>query len=117
MRYSGIAIGLLLVLLSVGLVSCVKYHGTFSVANNASETITQVTVSICGQTIELSDIKPKESVSSSFEVTSDSHYVVRVEFRSGRTLVGEGGYVTNGMNFRHEISVTDNEVRVTGGGT
>lgn len=111
-----LTISLIFVSFCAGLVSCTSNYGEFLLVNNSSEEIAHIDVLICGQTIKLRDIKPTESANGSFKVTSDSHYVVQVEFRSGKTLVGEDGYVTNGMNFRHKISVTDTEIKVTGGG-
>jgi hypothetical protein len=81
--------------------------------NKADEPIVRATVAICGQTIELKDIQPGESVSGSYDVTSDSHYTIEIEFQSGKHLRKETGYVTSGMDFQHEITVTGSDIDVT----
>ena len=95
------------------LASCTSNQGNFSLVNKATESIAHVSVGICGQTIELNGIKSNDRLTGSYKVTSDSHYTIEVEFQSGRKIKKETGYVTNGMNFRHEITVTDSDIRIT----
>lgn len=93
--------------------SCVAYKGSFLLINRAKEPIARALVTICEQTIELKDIQPTKSASGSYDVKSDSHYDVMVEFRSGIKLQKRDGYVTNGFDFKDEITVTDIDINVT----
>jgi hypothetical protein len=70
-------------------------------------------VEICGQTIELTAIKPNDSAAGAYKVTSDSHFTIDIEFQSGRKIRTETGYVTSGVEFRHEITVTDSDIQIT----
>lgn len=58
--------------------------GSFLLSNKSKESIAQALVTVCGQTIELKRIQPSNSASGSYDVKSDSHYDVRVEFDSGK---------------------------------
>lgn len=93
--------------------ACTHNKGSFLLLNKSKESIARALVTVCGQTIELKSIKPTNSASGSYEVKSDSHYDVRVEFDSGRKLRKEIGYVTNGLDFNHEIVVTDTDIEIT----
>jgi len=86
--------------------------GHFLLVNNASEPIAYASVSICGQTVQLWDVLPNKSADGSYRVTSDSHYTIRVEFRSGGRLEREIGYVTSGMDFNDRIIVTDSDIEL-----
>jgi len=86
--------------------------GRFLLVNNAAEPIGHASVSICGQTIQFRDIEPNKSAHGSYRVTSDSHYTIRLKFKSGRTLQKEAGYVTNGMNFNDQIIITDTDIEL-----
>lgn len=111
MRYPALIIGTIIAVLLV--VSCTANKGNFSLVNKTKEPITRASVLICGQKIELKDIRPSGRASGSYEVKSDSHYTVEVEFLSGKKIRKETGYVTNGMDFRHEITVTDLDIEIT----
>ena len=92
--------------------SCVANKGGFLLINKAKEPITQALVTVCGQTIELRDVQPGKSGAGSYEVKSDSHYDVRIEFQSGKKLQKGVGYVTNGLDFHHEIVITDTNIEM-----
>lgn len=92
--------------------ACVTNNGSFLLINMAKEPIVRTLVTICGQTIELRNIQPQKSALSFYQVKSDSHYNVNIEFQSGRHLQKEGGYVTNGIDFRHKIIVTDTDIEI-----
>lgn len=81
--------------------------------NKASESISRVSISICGQTIRMSEIQFGGTAQGSYEVTSDSHYTISVEFYSGKKIQKDIGYVTRGMNFWHEITITDSDIQIT----
>ncbi len=93
--------------------SCAYNKGSFLLINKAKEPIAQALVTICGQTIELKDIQPTKSASGSYKVKSDSHYDIRVEFQSGKKLQREVGYVTSSVDYQHEITVTDTDIKIT----
>lgn len=95
------------------LISCTTNKGSFSLVNKTKEPIARASVAICGQTIELKDIQPNKSAAGSYEVKFDSHYTIQVEFQSGKKLQKETGYVTNGMDFQHEITITDSDIEIT----
>lgn len=95
------------------LTSCTTNKGQFSLINKSTEPIVQASVEICGQMIRMTNIQPGNSASGSYEVRADSHYTIQVEFQSGKRLRRETGYVTNGMDFQHEISVSDSDVTIT----
>ncbi len=86
--------------------------GQFSLKNNASETISFASITICNQTIKLMNIQPGENVSGSYDVKSDSHYTIKIELQSGKSFLKEIGYVTNGMDFQHEILVTNSSIEI-----
>jgi hypothetical protein len=86
--------------------------GKFSLLNRATETIVRASVTICGQTIELANIPPEVRAEKFYRVTSDSHYSIQVEFKSGKKLLKETGYVTNGASFDDEIVVTGSTIEV-----
>jgi len=94
------------------MISCAVNKGSFVLINHAKEPIERAIVVVCGQTVELKDIKPTKSASGSYMVTSDSHYDIRVVFLSGRELEKGIGYVTNGMDFHHEFVVTDTNIEM-----
>ncbi|RFC37231.1 MAG: hypothetical protein DID92_2727743295 [Candidatus Nitrotoga sp. SPKER] len=92
--------------------SCVANKGNFLLINKAKEPISQALVTVCGQTIELRDIQPGISEAGSYEVKSDSHYDVRIKFQSGKKLQKGVGYVTNGLDFHHDIVITDTNIEM-----
>lgn len=95
------------------LISCTANHGNFTLVNKAMEPIARASVTVCGQTIELTNIQPNKSAEGSYTVKSDSHYSIQVEFQSGKKLHKDTGYVTNGMDFQHEIVITDSDIELT----
>lgn len=110
MRISIIATSAILSILLMG--SCIPNKGSFSLTNKNNEPISLALVTICKQTIELKDILPTKSATGSYEVKSDSHYNIRIEFQSGKKLRKEIGYVTNGLDFHHEIVVTETDIEI-----
>ena len=108
MRVSVIAI--CAVFLVLVMASCTANKGSFLLINKAKEPILRGLVTVCGQTIELKDIQPTKSAPGSYKVKFDSHYDIRIEFQSGKKLRKNIGYVTNGLDFHHEIVVTDMDI-------
>lgn len=111
MKHFALSIGVIIAALLM--ISCTTGKRNFSLINKAQEPIARALVKICGQTIELRNINPRNSAAGSSDVKSDSHYAIEVEFRSGKKLRKETGYVTNGMDFQHDISVTDSDIEIT----
>ncbi len=93
--------------------SCTSNTGDFALVNKANETIARASVEISGQKFEFMDVEPNETVLSSYEVRFDSHYTIEIEFQTGRLLQKETGYVTSGMDFQHEITVTSSNIELT----
>lgn len=96
--------------------SCAPYKGEFLIINEANETIKRAIVSVCGQTIELKGLQPTQKAFGLYDVKSDSHYAVTVEFESGRKLQKDVGYVTSGLDFHDKIVVTDKDILIVGDG-
>lgn len=84
--------------------------GVVLLSNESSETIASVQVSVCGQTFRFSDVVKGRFAFARYDVASDSHYEVKVAFRSGRAMESEIGYVTNGGDFFDVIEITDDKI-------
>lgn len=93
--------------------ACTEYSGRVILVNKSSDIISQATVSICDQVMKFYDINPNNSKEDGYRVRSDSHYLIEVKFKSGKTIKRETGYVTNGMNVYHKITITDNDLTIT----
>ena len=91
-----------------------KDEGKFNVVNKATEPIDQLEISICGQTSKFSNLKPGDVVSGSYGVKADSHFTIVGQFKSGKKINKEDGYVTNGFDYSHEIEVGESDVAVKG---
>lgn len=101
-----------LTLASLVMAACDSNKGSFLLRNNSKYSIARVQVLVCGQMIELKEIQVGKSRTGVYKVRSDSHYDVRVEFDSGKKLQKEVGYVTNGFDFNHEITITDTDIEI-----
>ena len=89
------------------------YKGQFKLINNSGKVITIVRVEICGQTIEIKDIKQKAKHQGVYNVISDSHYDVTVHFASGEKLEKKLGYVTRGFDYKHTLTVTEKDITLS----
>jgi hypothetical protein len=87
-----------------------RSKGQVSVVNGALEPISTVSVQICGQVIALQDIGPSGSAAGGYKANCEGHYVVDVQFQSGRKLHSEIGYVTGGFDFSHQIEVSSSAI-------
>ena len=87
--------------------------GQFIFINDSNELISHATVEVCGQLIEVKNIKPHEEFNGTFKVKGDSHYKVIVSFASGKEIKDELGYVTHGFNYRLTIAVTDSKISIS----
>ncbi len=108
-----LVLGVAATLVALFLISCANGKGSFSLVNKTKEPIARASVAICGQTIKLKDIQPNTSAAGFYKVTGDSGYTIEVEFQSGKTLRKETGYVTNGVDFQDEITVTESDIEIT----
>jgi hypothetical protein len=97
------------------LISCTPHHGAFSLTNKSGEPLANAAVLVRRQLIAFTDIAPGATVNGTYSVRSDSDLKITIEFKSGRILRKEAGYVANGMNFHHVITVTGSDVEVVEG--
>jgi hypothetical protein len=100
------------VLLVLSASACTENKGSFTLINNSKEMIKLAVVSVCGQTFRLSNINPSQSAPADYKVRADSSYDVAIDFESGRKIHKTVGYVTNGMDFHHDIAVSDTDVAI-----
>lgn len=117
MRQSSVSIFWIVSAILVTSLACAPNKGTVSVTNKSSEMITRAIVVICGQTLEISNLDPSKTKSMSYRIECEGHYSVNVEFRSGRHLEKNVGYVTSGFDMHHEIVVLDADILSSGGVT
>ena len=87
--------------------------GEVILRNSTSQTIAHATIEICNQTIEIDNIKPHKDYRNTFRIRSDSHYKVIVSFPSGKKMRKELGYVTQGFDFSHIITVSDSGISIS----
>ena len=86
--------------------------GTFSVKNIGPETVTHVTVTISNQTFTFKAVQPTAIIIQSYNVTGDSGFVVSAQTHSGKTITAADGYVTNGMDFKHDIIIDADAIKI-----
>jgi len=84
--------------------------GEVHISNEATERVVKGEVEICDQQYKFEGIKPRESKVIHYKVKSDSHYKITVEFESGKKMVKEVGYVTNGMDFKDALIIKDSDI-------
>jgi len=94
------------------IISCETNKGNFLLINNSNDAISTASVKVCGQSIEFSNIPHLKSVVGSYMVKSDSHFDIVVKFNNGKEIHKQIGYVTNGVNFRYEIIVTETDIKL-----
>ena len=87
----------------------------FTFVNKSNQVIRRASVNVCGQYFEYKDMQPEQGTSGNFKVSCEGHYTIDVELRSGKKMHKEVGYVTSGMNFKDEITVTSSDVHITSG--
>ena len=92
-----------------------KNEGKFNLVNKANESLDILAVSICGQTSKFKDLKPGDTAQASYQVKGDCHFSITGQFKSGKKINKEDGYVTSGFNFSHEIEINDSDIDIKGG--
>ena len=102
-----IAIGCALLLSVCAAVWLSDNRGEVNITNNSAERINHIEIEVCNQQFKLENIGIGESKLIRYEVKSDSHYRINVEFASGKKLEEEIGYITNGIDFKDLIVVKD----------
>jgi hypothetical protein len=90
-----------------------SYDGQVLILNAASEPVKNGELEVCGQKFLFGHIEQGKSKAIQYEVRSDSHYTLAVEFDSGRKLVKELGSVTSGRDFQDILTVKDVEASLT----
>lgn len=84
--------------------------GVVLLSNETSQEITSAHVTICGQEFEFSNVPKGGFAVARYNVTSDSHYDVKVLLRSGHRRDGKIGYVTHGADFFDVVEVSNEEL-------
>jgi len=111
MKYFLTLVGLLLG--TMFLFSCGHSRGSIVLINKTDETIVSALITIGEQQIALENIMPETSKTQSYEIRVDGHLNLRVEFISGKVIQKNIGYITNDVEFRHEITVSKSGIEVT----
>lgn len=68
-----------------------------TITNRSGRTITSLEVSLPWQTLRFEPIADGASLSRSFRIVSDAHFVIEGELADGTRLRAAEGYVTNGQ--------------------
>ena len=104
---------LLSIILVLFLSSCSnEYKGTFNIYNKSEKNISKISVKIADKSFTYKDIKINGYVNGTYLINSDSSYIIEVQFKSGLTLKKQLGYITNGMNFNHNIVITKKDINL-----
>ena len=89
-----------------------SYEGNVRIVNATGESIRSGELEVCSQKFKIGEIEPGKSFMVHYKVKSDSQYKLAVEFRSGRKLTRELGYVTNGRNFKDVLTLKEDDVSI-----
>ena len=82
----------------LALAGCVGRGNQVLVKNGSDEVCISITVSVCGSSWTIENLAPGETEEFTVVYTSDDHFQVIAENENGRTLEGNFGYVTHGIN-------------------
>jgi hypothetical protein len=83
-----------------------------TVANNSSEVLERVVVSVYHHTYSAEGLPPGASFTFTFNA-GDDHYHVDAQLASGNRLVSDVGYVTTGVRQKDRIEIRADEIRIT----
>ena len=89
-----------------------SYSGEVLIMNSATESIENGQLEVCGQTFKFGKLNRGKSTTIQYSVKSDSHFRIFVEFSSERRMSKELRYVTNGLDFIHVLTLTDNDASI-----
>ncbi|MCS6302259.1 MAG: hypothetical protein H8K07_01125 [Nitrospira sp.] len=92
--------------------TALSYVGEVLIINSATEPIKNGQVEVCGQKFQLGEIGQGKTKAIQYKVRSDSHFALIVEFVSGKKVSKELGYVTSGRDFKHVLTLKDDEVSI-----
>src|SRR5262249_17207950 len=95
-------------------IGCGHGNADVTIANNAHEAISGVSVTMCGQRIEAHNLAVGATTKGRMRISCEGDYDVAVTFDSGRQLRATTGYVTSGVDISAEISITDSKVTLNG---
>lgn len=70
----------------VFMLACTEYNGRVVLVNKSDDMVSQASVSICDQVMKFYDIKPNDSKRGWVQVRYDSHYLIEIKFKSGKTI-------------------------------
>jgi hypothetical protein len=104
----GRALALVLVALVIG--ACARNTATIVLVNETKEPIASATVEVGGPIVELGQIEPGGRATGRLAVGGDADYHITVRFQSGAVLDRRLGYVTSGMDFHDEFSVSETDI-------
>jgi hypothetical protein len=106
------AVGLFLLVSAYFTSTAISYVGEVVIVNSATEPIKNGHVRVCGQKFQFGALETGKQRAIQYQVRSDSHFELIVEFVSGKTFSKELGYVTSGRDFRHILTVKDDEASI-----
>lgn len=92
--------------------TALNYVGEVLIINSATEPIKSGQVEVCGQKFQLGEIGQGKTSAIQYKVRSDSHFVLIVEFISGKKFSKELGYVASGTDNRHVLTIRDWEASI-----
>ena len=87
--------------------------GVVKIGNTSEELIVSINVEVIGvSSIKVGPLAPASEITMEFTTGRDSHYLVEVEFLSGKRLSTEFGYVTAGIVCWDTIAVSEQGIEV-----
>ncbi len=89
-----------------------SYVGEVLIINSATEPIKNGQVEVCGQKLQLGELGQGKTKAIQYKVRSDSHFTLIVEFVSGKKFSKELGYVTSGRDYKHILTLNDDEASI-----
>jgi hypothetical protein len=89
-----------------------SYVGEVLIINSATEPIKNGQVEVCGQKFQFGELGQGKTKAIQYKVRSDSHFTLMVEFISGKKFSKKLGYVTSGRDFKHVLTLKDDEASI-----
>ena len=89
-----------------------KYIAELKVTNDSAVLIEAVKIQVGSDAKEIQKLYPGSSAILMFEIKTDSHYSVRVNFKGGGLLEQETGYLTRGFNFQDEVKISKTKIEL-----
>jgi hypothetical protein len=101
--------GAALVILLLACIACGN-STSFVLANDTNDIIASATVQLKRASVELGQIEPGGRAAGTLAIGGDDDYHITVRFQSGRVLDKRLGYVTSGVDFHDEFSVSETDI-------